>query len=166
MKDRETEEVHKQKIMNTKTSKMGRYSLKQRGNLPPTSHTLCMSIKRIIRVSTYVHNAQNTWSMHVRLRRNPYCNSPIEHSVPSLVLLISPLPCNLPTILNILILLDLLHSHLSLFLLDKSTIHSPSQSTGMLQYQKYIQVSVTMSHHLLSNTAGKPSMPRAFPAFI
>ena len=69
--------------------------------------------------------------MHPLACLNPHCSSPIAHSVPALTLLISTLPYNLPTTLNKLIPLELLHSHLSPFPLYRGTKHAPRQSIGL-----------------------------------
>ena len=113
----------------------------------------------------------NTWSMHPLPCLNPHCYSPIAHSVPALTLLISTLPNGLPTTLNKLIPLELLHSHLSPAPLYRGTIHAPRQSICTTPISKLQFISLTSR----SNTAippffkhfkGNQSSPGAFPDFI
>ena len=104
--------------------------------------------------------------IHIGPCLNPHCSSPIAHSVLALTLLISTLPNNLPTTLNKLIPLELLHSHSSPFPFYRGTIHAPRQSKGTTPKSKFTFNSLT-SH---SNTSIPPffksSNPGALPDLI
>ena len=109
--------------------------------------------------------------MHPLPCRNPHCSSSIAHSVPALTLLISTLKNSLPTTLNKLIPLELLHSHLSPFILHRGTIQAPRQSIGTTPISKLKFYSLTSNSNtaippFFKHSTGNQSSPGALPDFI
>ena len=108
--------------------------------------------------------------MHPLPCLNPHRSFPIAHSVPALTLLIS-LPNSLPTTLNKLMSLELLHSYLSPCPLYRGTIQAPRQFVGItpilkLKFNSLTSHSNTAIPPFFKHSTGNPSSPGALSDFI